>query len=221
MTKRERVRFEMFMRVAPFISGNTADFVAGGVVLAQLAVLQAVIAAIQILTGEQIVGLSDSKFGTDSKDTIRENLRALLVSMSKTARSMAYEFPGIALKFRFVHGETDVDFLVRARAFLTEAPAYKADFLRYEIQPDFITKLETLIDSFEQALSERGAAKDSHVEATANIGEQIRKGMIAVRTMNAPVKNRYRDDVGKLAAWLSASHVRKEPESVPTPPVNP
>jgi hypothetical protein len=221
MTKRERVRFEMFMRAAPFISSNAADFVAGGVVLTQLVVLQAVIAAIQVLTGEQIASISDSMFGTDHKDTIRENMRVILASMAKTARSMAYEFPGITLKFRIVHGEADVDFLARARAFLTEAEPYKNDFLRYEMQADFMTALENLADSFELALSERGELTGAHVEATAAIAEQIRTGMIAVRTMNAPVKNRYQNDVGKLAAWLSASHVRKDPESVPTQPVNP
>jgi hypothetical protein len=212
MRKTERVRFEMFMRVAPLIAGNAADFVVGGIVLAQLIVLQAVIASIQVLTGEQVVSLSDSMFGTESKDTIRENLRVILASMAKTARSMAYQFPGITLKFRLMHNEADIDFLSRARAFLAEADSYKEDFLRYEIEPNFMTNLQTLIDSFEQALGERGESVESHVGATANIGEQIRKGMIAVRMMDAPVKNRYKDDVGKLAQWVSARHVRKEPE---------
>ena len=57
-----------------------------------------------------------------------------------------------------------------------------------------------------------------YVEATADIGAEIRKGMSAVRTIDAPITNKYRANPGKTSAWISASHVEREPQP-PTPPL--
>jgi hypothetical protein len=222
MRRRERVRYEMFIRVIQFINDNIADFAVGSLVRAQLAVLVTVVAAIETLSGEQAFGLTEARFTTNSKGTARENLRDMLELISRTARSMVYIYPGIDIKFRLNRGESDANLLARARAYLLEALEYKNAFIDdFNLPDDFMPELQTLIDEFEDSLPKTGTAIDTHVEATAEIGEEIRKGMIAVRTMTGAVKNKYRDDVGKLAAWLSASHVRKEPESVPTSPVNP
>ena len=223
MTKRERVRYYMFIRVVRFITDNLADFAAGSVVLTQQAVLQGVIAAIEAVSGEQISGLSGARFEYQNKDTARENLRELMEEIAQTARSMVYEFPGIDLKFRMIRGNSDANLLATARSFLTEATPYRNDFINsYEMDANFLTELQTLIDEFESSLSHPGAEVDAHVEATAEIGAEVRKGMVAVRTMNGAVMNRYRTDVGKKAAWISASHIEKLAEGQePTPPATP
>lgn len=43
--------------------------------------------------------------------------------------------------------------------------------------------------------------------------------MVAVRTVDGIVQNKYATDPGKLAAWLSAKHVEKAPKKAqqPTP----
>jgi hypothetical protein len=220
MTKRERVRFYMFIRVVRFISDNIADFAAGSVVLAQLAILQGVITTIETLSGEQIGGLSGARFGFNSKDTARENLRELLEHIAETARSMVYEIPGIDLQFRMIRGDSDANLLALARSFLANAVPLKDTFTdTYEMDKDFLTDLQNFIDEFENALSVPGTAVDEHVEATAEIGTEIRKGMVIVRTMNGAVLNKYRGDAGKTAAWVSASHIEKLSEGrEPTPP---
>lgn len=219
MKKRERVRFNMFLRVITFITDNIADFVAGGVVLTQLAVLQAVANTIHTLSGEQVEGYGDAGFFFNSKETARENLREMLSDISKTARSMVYEFAGIDHRFRMPYNNNDLELLAKARAFLTEATPLEADFVRYEMDDKFLDDLTALIEAFETAMSATGTAIDEHVEATAEIGAEVRKGMIAVRTMNAAVRNKYKNDIGKLNAWQSASHVEREAkkDEPPTP----
>jgi hypothetical protein len=220
MTKKERVRYYMFIRVVRFITDNLADFAAGGAVLAQLAVLQDVITAVETLSGEQVGGLSDARSGFNGKDTARENLRELLEEISETARSMVYEFPGIDLQFRMIRGNSDANLLALGRSFHDHATPLATAFTdRYEMDKNFLALLQTRIDEFEAALDAPGTAIDSHVEATAEIGTQIRKGMVAVRTMNGAVRNKYRADAGKTAAWTSASHIEKLAEGKePTPP---
>lgn len=222
MRKRERVRFYMFIRAARFIGDNKPDFAAGGVVLEQLAVLQGVISALETLTGEQTEGFGDAGFEFENKDTARENLREALSEISRTARSMVYEYPAIDERFRMPRSSNDADLLAKARAFLTEATPMQAGFTRYEMDVNFLTELQALITEFENALDAPGSAIDSHVGATAEIGAQIRKGSIAVRMINGAVMNRYRNDAGKRAAWISASHVEKLAEGQePTPPAQP
>ncbi|HQU85204.1 MAG TPA: hypothetical protein PKY59_18840 [Pyrinomonadaceae bacterium] len=209
MLKRERVRFYMFLRVIQFITDNIADFAAGGIVQTQYAILQIVSDTIQTLSGEQVEGFGDVRFSFNSKETARENLREMLSDIARTARSMVYEFNGIDLKFRMPRGINDANLLAKARAFLTEATPLRADFVRYEMEADFISELQTLIEEFEAAMSAPGTAIDDHVEATAEIGAEVRKGMIAVRTMNGAVRNKYKNDIGKLNAWQSASHIER------------
>lgn len=219
MRKRERVRFYMFIRVARFINEHRNDFIAGGVVMAQLAILQAVISALETLTGEQVEGFGDAGFEFENKDTARENLREALKEINETARSMVYEFADIDERFRMPRNRNDADLLAKARAFLNEATLMQADFIRYEMDVNFLTELQMLIAAFENAMEAPGTAIDSHVEATAEIGAEVRKGMVAVRTMNGAVMNKYRSDIGKKAAWVSASHVEKLAEGQePTPP---
>ena len=50
------------------------------------------------------------------------------------------------------------------------------------------------------------------VAATAEIGESIRRGMVARRILDGVVRNVFASDVGKLAAWASASHVERAPK---------
>jgi hypothetical protein len=219
MTKYDRVRYYMFIRVIRFIADNIADFAAGSVVALQSAVLQTAVTTIETLTGEQVSGLSDARFDFIGKDTARENLRQMLSEIASTARSMVYEFAGIDAKFRMPRNRNDADLLAKARAFSADAAPYKDDFIRYEMDKDFLTDLQTLIDAFENALEAPGTAIDEHVAATAEIGTHVRKGMVAVRTMNGAVMNKYRTNAGKTAAWASASHIEKLAEGKePTPP---
>lgn len=218
MTIKERVRYEMFIRVVQFIQDNIADFPGGGIVAAQLAVLVAVVDRIQELLGLQIGGYGDSRFEFNSKDTARENLREMLSEINSTARSMIYEFPGIELKFRMIRNRNDAELLGAARAFLIEMTPLISDFERYGQDKNSPAELQTLIDDFEQSLGKPGTAIDSHVEATAEIGAEIRKGMIAVRTMRGVVINKYRPNVGKSAAWFSASRIEKLPQTTTPQP---
>lgn len=54
-------------------------------------------------------------------------------------------------------------------------------------------------------------------EATAEIGESVQRGMVARRILDGVVRNVYKNDPGKLAAWTSASHIEKPAKKTETP----
>lgn len=63
------------------------------------------------------------------------------------------------------------------------------------------------------------AAIVEHVAATTDTSAKVREGMVMVHILDGIVKNKYSNDPGKLAAWISASHVEKAPKkkAPPTP----
>ena len=220
MDIKDKARFNMFIRVIQYLIDNAGDFSAGSVAMTQLAVLQAVVAALNSLTGEQRASFGDARFAFVSKDTARENLREAVAGIVKTARSMVYQFPGIDKKFAMPRNLSDLNMLAVARAFLSEAPQYKAEFIAFELNEDFLTELQAAIIAFEQSMNPTGAAMDAQTAATAEIGAEVRKGMIAVRILNGVIRNKYKNNVGKLAAWTSASHVEKTSGTPQTPLTN-
>jgi hypothetical protein len=219
MTDNERRRLEAFIRIRQFGADNAADFPAGSVGAVQFAVIDSVIDEVVQLAGEQAAGVGDSRQTFATKSTARENLRDELYDIARTARSMQYEFDGIEDKFRMPVNRSDQSLLATARAFHTESAAYDNDFQAYGLDKLFRAELQTATDAFEEALNPTGTAIDEQVASTAEIGDAIRRGMIARRILEAVVKNKYRANVGKLAAWLSASHIEKLAEGrEPTPP---
>ena len=217
MDARERVRYDMFVRVDEFGRTNAADFPAGGIAAAQFAVIAAVVAEIQRLIGDQTASRDTARFTFNSKATARENLREEMSDIGETARSMVYAIPGIDLKFRLARTRNDADLLAAARAFYQNSEEYQAQFVEFGLPATFRAELNAAVEAFEASLNPPGAAIDQQVEATADVGEAVRRGMQAVRTLEGVVKNKYRSNTGKLTAWLSASHIEKL-SSKPKPP---
>lgn len=212
MNDQDRRRFDAFVRIIQFGVESAADFPANSIGKAQFDEIAAVVALLDELAANKAVSFGEARFAFIGKGSARENLRAEMSEIVRTARSMAYKFPGIEAKFRMQRGNNDQQMLAAARAFAVEAAPFNADFIAYGLPPTFIAELQDAIEAFEASLAPAGAAIDAQVAATAEIDSAIRRGMIARRILDGVVKNKYRNNVGKLAAWLSASHIEKAPK---------
>ncbi len=217
MTDQERFRYEMFIRVRQFGLDNAGDFPPGSIGATQFAEISAVIDEADQFAANQAAGFGSAGFAFAGKETARENLRDAMIEIAQTARSMVYQFPGITEIFRMPRNQNDANVLATANAFISEIPPYKTAFEDYGLSKNFDIDLQADIDAYEASLPATGTAIDERVEATAELGDAIRRGMIAHRILKGVVGNKYRNDVGKLAAWLSASHIEKAPKP-PTPP---
>jgi len=220
MTDNDRKRIEAFIRIRQFGADNATDFPAGSVGAQQLAVINAVVEEVGQFAGEQAEGFGGTRQAFASKSTARENLREELYDIARTARAMQYQIDGIELKFQMPVNRNDQNLLATARAFYTESAEYDADFQAYGLDAEFRTDLQKATDAFELSMNPPGTAIDEQVASTAEIGDTIRRGMIARRILEGVVKNIYRSNVGKLAAWLSASHIERVPKAAkPATPV--
>ena len=221
MNDNDRRRWDMLVRSNQFGIDNAVDF-ATGIGHAQFTVINGVTSDASVAAAAQIGGIGELAETVMTKATAREDLRAILSAISRTAKSMDYSYPGIADEFRFGSRLSDADFLATGRAFHSGTADKVSDFIAFGLEADFRNELQAACDTFEQTFGPAATAKAEKVAATARITDAIRKGMIAVRTLDAVVRNKYANDPGKLAAWAwaSASHVEKPPKkkTTPTPP---
>ena len=221
MNDEDRRRYEAFLRIIQFGVESATDFPAGSIGKAQFDEIAAVVELLDELATEKTAGFGEARFAFVGKDTARENLREKMSEIVETARSMVYQFPGIDAIFRMPRNRSDQQMLAVARVFLAEGAARQAAFVEYGLSATFLAELQAAVDAFEASLAPTGAATDAHVAATAEIGAAIRRGMIARRILLGVVKNKYRSNVGKLAAWTSASHIEKASQKQNEPPPNP
>lgn len=213
-----RRRRDTFIRMKAYRQENPGDFSAGSVETAQMDENDAVVALLEEYAANQIGSFGEARFEFHSKGIARENVREKLSEMSGLSDSMSYEFPGIDLLFNIPKHLSDAAMLALANTFHTKAGDYTDDFIRYGLAATFLTDLQAAITAFEASLTPPEMAVESQVEATAQLGETVRRGMIARRILMGVMKIKYKNDPAKYQAWLSASHIEKDAPSPPTPP---
>lgn len=219
MNAYERSRFNTFITVNEFGIENAADFPAGSIGKTQFAEIAAVIPLIQQHAADQTGGTREAGMGYLSRDTARENMRAEMSDIAATSRAMEAAFPGISTIFRMPRNRNDVEMIAAANAFVAQMSPYEDAFIEYGLPVEFLGELSVSIGAFEAALSAPAAGMGEQVAATAELGAAIRRGMKALRVLDGVVKNKYRSNVGKLAAWATASHIERPPKAAPIPPL--
>lgn len=217
MNDNERRYYERAVRVNQFGTDNGGDFT--GKATTQFTLISTLVNETESQAAAQQSGFGEAAQQFEVKDTAREDLREAMSAISRTAKSMEYEFDGISDKFLFRRNLNDADLLAKARAFITAASDYTLDFVAYGLPATLIADLTALADAFEASFASTATAKAEHVAATAETSSKLRDINVAIRTVDGIVRNKYANDPGKLAAWASASHVEAAPKkkAPPTP----
>jgi hypothetical protein len=192
-------RYEAFLRVRDFGATHAAQFPPNSFGAEQLDALDAIITGLDRHASTQLSGLNTAQQGVTSK------------AISRTARSMAFDTPGLEDKFRLPRMPKDQELLSAARAFAADAQPLAAEFARRGLPTDFLADLASDIESFEQAVNRKTEGRAAHVAATAAIDNLIEDGMKRLRQLDTVVRNIFADDPATLAAWVSASHVERAP----------
>lgn len=206
-------RLEMFRRVRDFGVTHADSFAAGSIARQLFNSVQTALDQLEDAGATQSAAGNAARQSTAGKDVARVELREIMSAMSRTALAMSYETPGIEERFRLPRKDNDQELLNTARAFFAEAAPMKAEFIKYEMPPDFLETLSQKIDNFERAILGQITGTKTRIEARATIDAAIEQGMEAVRRLSPIVRNKFRDDPATLAAWESASHVERAPRS--------
>jgi hypothetical protein len=210
-----RRRNDTFISISAYRQQFPVDFPAGSIEALQVDELEIVTGLIARYGADQMTKFGDVRFGFNSKGINRENLREEVEEIGTIARTMVYEFPGIDLIFHVPGNLPDAAMLALAKTFHAKFTDYTAGFKRYGLDDKVVLpKLQTAIDQFEASLAPPEMAKDAQVEATAALGEAVRRGMIAWRILRGVMKVKYKNNPAKYQAWLSASNIEKDSKKV-------
>jgi hypothetical protein len=211
MNDRELRGYEMVLRVRDFSAEHAESFpkaATGGKLFATVS------EAADELAGHvaaQVSGGTSARQGTATKEMARADLQESLEMIRRTARSMSHTTPGLDSKFRIPRTMTDQALLGTARAFASDVTPLKSSFLAFAMPATFLDDLNAQIAEFETALTNRNVGKEHRSSATAGIGDALERALIAVRQLDAIVRNTFHDDPVNLAAWESVRHVKRSP----------
>lgn len=204
-----RRRFETFLRVQAFGRENVAQFPTSSFAGEQFATLNEVLQGLETHTGAQAAGLNAARQGAFGKAAARDELMRTLEAISRTARPLAANNPGLLQQFRVPHNQSNQDVLAAAHAFADAARPLKAEFIKRGMREDFIEDLEADARALRDAITRKIESRDSHVTATAAIDDLVERGMSALRELDSIVRNTFADDPARLAGWLSAARVER------------
>ena len=223
MNHHEIIRSDSFTRIDVFGGENTADFPVRSKGATLFGRIKTIAQNLGQKAANQFAAKGSSRSGFFSKGTARENMRSLMTEIAETvAKGAAYEVAGLEEKFRVPVNRNDNELLAAARSFLTDAAPHKDLLIEYGLEADFLDQLAAAIADFEQSLTTTNAAVGGQVSSTAEIGEEVREGMVIRRQLDVVVRNKYKNNAGKLAAWQSAWHIehpkKKKSDTGETPP---
>ncbi len=211
MDDKERRKLATFTRIEDFGTAHDKDFATNSLGKQLFAEIATIVTKLAGAASSEASGRGSARQGTTTRASAREELRADLEAIRRTARAMADEVPGLADKFRIPRGNSDQELLAAARAFLADATPLSAQFIAHELPADFLQDLQDDIAALEAAISGQASGVGDHVAAGAEINATIEAGDIAKRKLDAIVRNKYANNPGVLAEWISASHTERSP----------
>jgi len=217
MMKRQRRKFEMFLKVRDFYNTRAADFPADSVGGELFATLSAVIEQLESLNTNKVSLTGDVAQFIDIKGDAKDLVRDLLEDIGDMAATMSYEINGLEDKFRVPQNKSVPSLIATGRAFARDAADYKTDFVKYGLAPDFIARLTAATDALEAAHSRTDDGTQERIGTIAALVPLFKSGMEKVGRLQPLVRMKYRNDAANLSAWVYASHLAREPHAQPAP----
>jgi hypothetical protein len=165
-------------------------------------------------------------------ETLINAVKLDLQNIARTAAAIDQTEPGFADEFNPPKAYNPAALLTTADAFLLELAAQPADttavkaaktalvakFVAHELSPDFVAHLQADRQAIAAEQASMEGDSEDVVGSTASIGPLIRQGMTALNTLDAIMHNKYAGSPEKMAAWVSASHIERDPKrSAPAP----
>ena len=203
---------DMFNRVLDILPVEFADLPAGSVAATAAADLQTQYNVVISESGDQSGFEGTGKQGTALRSVARHNIRDYLSTLSKTARSVSRQMPGFDKNYPPPSGMDDTELLNEARAVAPKALADKEIFTGRGLKLEFLESINGFIDDFDASQDTTNIAEGSRGASVSEKNTAYEKGLDDVNILNDFIRNFYRDQPAKLAAWKIASHIDRSPK---------
>lgn len=225
MNDKQRRRYERGSRVDAFMTSNAADFPAGGQGAQAAARLKEELAGLSALDVAKATVASSRQQSSAGRRDLRESLRAQVAAFCDTAEALSPDLPELRGRFpRLRADRSDQTLIAVARSYADAAGPFKARFVEYELPADFIERMRADADALEEKMTRQNEGAGARVTTNAGIEEALGRADELIERLDVIVRNKYRDDASRSAAWESArrmeraAHARRTGDpSPPTP----
>jgi hypothetical protein len=210
MNEKQRRTSERGSRVDVFMAANAADFPADGKGDELAASLKAELANLSALDVTKATGMSARQQNSVGRRDLRESLRAQVAAYCDTAEVVGLDHPEVKGSFpRERSDHSDQTLIAVARSFVVKGAPLKQLFVEYNLPADFLDSMGATADALERHMTLQTESKGARVGANASITETLKRVDELVAKLDVIVRNKYRNDPAKLAAWESAHHLER------------
>lgn len=216
MTVNDTRRYAMLIRVKDFGNTHGHRFAEGRAAHDQFAVVTSTVAQLSA----HAVATSATGLGKAPLEAARDLLLDWLEAISRTARALSDDTPGLGDTFHLPPLLNHQTLLTAGRRFASEAETFSSLFVTHGLPATFITDLQALVTQLEQAVRAREARKNRQTAARTNIRTSLRAGNTAVRKLDAVINNQLHGDTATLDLWRRAKRVlyTTRSKAAPAPP---
>lgn len=222
MTRKQRFKYEMFVRVRDFGTAHAAlfpDATKGGQAFGRVL---AAVTAIDEHMKNHVLGRAEAR---PIQEATREAVFEYLKTIAAAARRVTLVESAVS-PFRLPPHRSLAAELATARAFIEEAATRQAEFERFGLPPTFISDFRALVDRLQEAADVRISSKTVRRRAQAGIATALAEGLDAVCDLDVIVAIATRQsDPTSFAAWTTARRIEslgagtaKSAEASPMPP---
>ena len=226
MNDKQRRGSERDQRVIVYMDAAAEDFPPdskGGILAARLKELEAQAAALDLARG---ASAGKRRQGTEGREGARTKLRQMVKTVWDTYKTITLDHPDLKGLFESPSKiKNDQTLVSTARNYADTAAPLAGLFAEYGLTAAFFNDLRAQADALESHIALQNSGVGAGVDANAALDETLRGADEVVARLDTIVRNKYRDDPAKLAAWESASRVerppRRKPEDDDEPPQPP
>ncbi len=222
MTKTDRVRYEMLLRVRDFGASQGAAFPAsskGGKTFARVA------QAVADIESHNTARLLAAHEGRRAKTAARQDVRRWMLAIAMTARDLTRATPTLERTLRMPNGKSETALLGTARSFLEAAARIDTDLVDLGLPATFLTDFREAMDRFEEQMGTRRTGRGTVAAARKGMTAALADGMNAARTLDVVVTNTVGLDPVLFARWQRDRRLvdgkARGAAPVITPPVQP
>jgi hypothetical protein len=203
MTRQQRYRYEMLVRIRDFWAANLDRFPKSSNGGRLFALVVAAVAAIEDhLTRRDRARVEARRV----KATTRAAVTRYMVAIARTARRVTAGEPGLNT-FKLAGSRSMAAVLAKARLFIAEARPREAAFVELGLAPTFISDFTALVDQLDQAMAVRLSGRSLRHKAQTGIETALRSGAEAVASLDVLVPNALHDDPVREGHWRGARRI--------------
>jgi len=183
--------------------------------------LGGIITAIGGHADDQDTGSTEFRGGSSYRQMVAEQLRAQMRPINKIARALKPElYPTAREQFKMPPTNGYSKLISRAETFIDAIAPIKVAFTDRGLPATFDTALAAKKAELVAATGIKNAGRATQVGGTAGLFAKSRAGLDILHELDAILSFQYRDNPALLAAWKSACHVERDPETgnAQTPP---